>query len=289
MRSFKMQEAIKKAEVLIEALPYIKKFHKKIIVIKYGGSILSEEKIRKGVLEDIVFLNFMGLRPVLVHGGGPNISERMRTSGKKTEFVDGMRVTDDDTLVLVEEELQKLNRIIVEEISELGAKAIGLDGSDKQLIQTEKKKAKIDLGLVGHIVQIDTQPILDELKKDKVVVILPMGKGKDKKAYNVNADEAASAISVALQAEKLVLLTNVKGIMRNPEDPNSFLSTITAEETDGLIKDNVIQQGMIPKVWACINALDNGVKKTHIIDARTPHALLLEIFTDTGIGTEIVR
>jgi acetylglutamate kinase len=284
-----MEEAIKKAEVLIEALPYIKKFHKKIIVIKYGGSILGEEKIRKGVLEDIVFLNFMGLRPVLIHGGGPNISDRMRTSGKKTEFVEGMRVTDDDTLVLVEEELQKLNHIIVKEISELGAKAAGLNGKDKGLIQVEKKEAKVDLGLVGHIVQIDTQPVLDELKKDKVAVILPMGKGKDKKAYNVNADEAASAISVALQAEKLVLLTNVKGIMRNPEDPNSFLSTITAQETDGLIQDNVIQQGMIPKVKACINALDNGVKKTHIIDARTPHALLLEIFTDTGIGTEIIK
>ena len=284
-----MEEAIKKADVLIEALPYIKKFHRKIIIIKYGGSILGEEKIRKSVLEDIVFLNFMGLRPVLIHGGGPNISDRMRASGKKTEFVDGMRVTDEDTLIMVEEELQSLNNAIVKEISELGAKAIGLNGKDLQLIQVEKKKSKIDLGLVGHIVQINTQPISDELKKDKVVVMLPMGKGKDKKTYNVNADEVASAISSALKAEKLVLLTNVKGIMRNPDDPNSFLSTITVEEAKELIQDNVIQQGMIPKVRACINALDNGVKKTHIIDARTPHALLLEIFTDKGIGTEIVR
>ena len=281
-----MQEAIKKADVLIEALPYIKKFHKKIIVIKYGGSILGDEKIRKGVLEDIVFLNFMGLRPVLVHGGGPNISERIRESGKKTEFVDGMRVTDEDTLAVVEEELQKLNDVIVGEISELGAKAVGLSGKDK-IILAEKKKSKIDLGLVGHIVGIDIENILEELKTDRVVVILPVGKGKDKKTYNVNADEAASHIASSLKAEKLVLLTNVKGIMRNPEDPNSFLSTLTKEEARGLMQDNIIQQGMIPKVMACINALDMGVKKTHIIDARIPHGLLLEIFTDEGIGTEI--
>jgi len=284
-----MEEAIKKAEVLIEALPYIKKFHKKTIVIKYGGSILGEEKIRKSVLGDIVFLSFMGLRPVLVHGGGPNISERMRAVGKKTEFVDGMRVTDEETLVVVEEELKRLNDIIIHEISELGAKAVGLNGKDNDIIQAEKKKAKVDLGLVGHIAAIDNQPILDELKKDKLVVVLPMGRGKDKKAYNVNADEAASQIAASLMAEKLVLLTNVKGILRNPDDSNSFLSTLTMEEANDLIGNSIIQQGMIPKVKACIDALLKGVKKTHIIDARIPHALLLEIFTDQGIGTEIVK
>lgn len=284
-----MEEAIKKADVLVEALPYIKKFHKKIIVIKYGGSILGEEKIRRGVLEDIVFLNFMGLRAVLVHGGGPNISERLRSSGKKTEFVDGMRVTDEDTLNLVEEELQSLNDLIVKEIIELGAKVVGLNGKDKNIIQVEKKKAEIDLGFVGHIVGIENQPVLDELKKDRVTVILPMGKGKDKKAYNVNADEAASSIAASLGAEKLVLLTNVKGIMRNSEDPHSFLSTLTIEEAKGLIESNIIQQGMIPKVKACIDALEKGVKKTHIVDARTPHGLLLEIFTDQGIGTEVIK
>lgn len=284
-----MEEAIKKAEVLVEALPYIKKFHKKIIVIKYGGSILGEEKIRKGVLEDIIFLNFMGLRPILVHGGGPNISERMRQEGKKTEFVDGMRVTNEDTLAVVEEELESLNSLIVKEISESGAKAVGLNGKDNNIIQAEKKKAKIDLGLVGHITGIDTQPILDELKKDKIVVILPMGKAKDKKAYNVNADEVAASIAASLEAEKLVLLTNVLGIMRNHDDPSSFLSTLTTQEAKDLMENKVIQQGMIPKVKACIDALLAGVRKTHIIDARIPHALLLEIFTDQGIGTEIVK
>ena len=284
-----MEDAIKKADVLVEALPYIKKFHRKVIVIKYGGSILGEDTIRERVLEDIVFLSFVGVRVVLVHGGGPNISDRMRTSGKKTEFVDGMRVTDENTLLLVEEELQKLNDLIVGEIGELGADAIGLNGKDNSIIQTEKKKAKIDLGLVGQVVAISAAPILEQLQLNKVVVILPMGRGKDGKVYNVNADEAAADIAASLQAEKLVLLTNVKGIMRNPEDTNSFLSTLTENEAKDLIDAKVIQQGMIPKVNACFQALDKGVKKSHIIDARTPHGLLLEIFTDKGIGTEISK
>ncbi len=284
-----MEQAIKKAEVLIEALPYIKKFHKKIIVIKYGGSILGEEKIRKGVLEDIVFLNFMGLEPVLVHGGGPNISDRMRSSGKKTDFVDGMRVTDEETLNVVEEELQKLNDIIVKELIELGAETVGLNGKDKKIIQAEKKKAKIDLGLVGNVSEINIEPILEEVAKDRVVVVLPMARGQDKKTYNVNADEAAASIAAALKAEKFVLLTNVKGIMRNPDDPNSFMSTLSIKDTKALIDDKVVQSGMIPKVSACISALEKGVKKTHIIDARIPHGLLLEIFTDKGVGTEIIR
>lgn len=284
-----MEEAIKKADVLIEALPYIKKFHKKIIVIKYGGSILGDEKIRKGILEDIVFLNFMGLKAVLVHGGGPNISERMRVSGKKSEFLDGIRVTDKETLKLVEEELQHLNDLIVKEISEFGAKVIGLNGKDKNIIQVEKKKAKIDLGFVGQVIGINTESLLSELKSEKIVVILPMGRGKNKNIYNVNADEAASSIAIALRAEKLVLLTNIRGIMRDPNEPDSFISTLTVEEVKGLINDNVIQQGMLPKVKACIDALEKGVKKTHIIDACVPHGLLLEIFTDKGIGTEIIK
>jgi acetylglutamate kinase len=284
-----MEEAIRKADVLIEALPYIKKFHKKVIVIKYGGSILGEEKIRKGVLEDIVFLSFMGLRPVLVHGGGPNISDRMRASGKKTEFVDGMRVTDHDTLKVVEEGLQSLNDTIVKEISEMGAKAISLNGKDNHLVLAEKKKAKIDLGLVGDVVGINTDLINDELKKEKIPVIIPMGCGKDKKTYNINADEVAANIAGALEAEKFVLLTNVKGILRNPEDPHSFISTLNTSEASGLVESKIIVQGMIPKIKACIEALDKGVKKTHIVDARTPHGLLLEIFTDQGIGTEIIK
>ncbi len=284
-----MEEAIRKADVLIEALPYIKKFHKKVIVIKYGGSIMSEAKIRNGVLEDIVFLNFMGLRTILVHGGGPNISERMRASGKKTEFVEGMRVTDEETLKVVEEELQVLNEMIVKEINDLGGRAVGLNGKNDDLIQAEKKKAKIDIGLVGNIKGVNTDLLHEELKKDRIVVVLPMGRGKDKKTYNVNADEAAASIAGSLCAEKFVLMTNVKGIMRNADDKNSFISTLRVDEVKGLIESKVIQQGMIPKVDACVAAINGGVKKTHIIDARTPHGLLLEIFTDKGIGTEIIK
>lgn len=284
-----MEQAIRKAHVLIEALPYIKRFHKKTIVIKYGGSILGDEKIRGGVLEDIVFLSFMGLRPVLVHGGGPNISERMRASGMKADFVDGLRVTDAKTLRLVEEELVGLNHLIVKEFKDLGAKAIGLNAEERNIIRAEKKKMKVDLGFVGNIVGINTEPIQNQLKREKIAVVLPIGHSKDNKDYNINADEAAAHIAAALEAEKLVLLTNVKGIMRNPEDPHSFISTLTVAETKGLIEEKIIQHGMIPKVSACIDALEHGVKKTHIIDARTPHGLLLEIFTNQGVGTEIVK
>lgn len=283
-----MEEAIKKADVLIEALPYIRRFHNKIVVIKYGGSILDEERIRHNVLEDIVFLSFIGMRIILVHGGGLNISQRMRTKGKKNEFIEGMRVTDMETLGVVQDELDKLNRLIVKEINALGVKAEGLSGKDNGLILAKKKKSKIDLGLVGEITNINGQFLLNRLKRKKIIVVSPMSSGSDKCVYNVNADEVASWISGMLQAEKFVLLTNVRGIMRNPEDSHSFLSSLTAQEAKNLIQDEVIQQGMIPKVQACMRAITKGISKAHIIDARIPHALLLEIFTDSGIGTEIV-
>ncbi len=284
-----MQEAIKKAEVLIEALPYIKKFHKKVIVIKYGGSILSDERIRKGVLEDIVFLSFMGLEPVLIHGGGPNISERMRKHGKKAQFIDGVRVTDEDTLTVVEEELAELNSLIVKELIDLGVRGIGLHGKDKNLIQVEKKAAGQDLGFVGNVTGINAKCITEALGDDAVPVILPMGRGADKHVYNVNADESAAAISGALKAEKFVLLTNVAGILRTADDPSSLISSLSISEAEGLIENKIVSEGMIPKVRASIEAVKNGVKKTHIIDARIPHGLLLEIFTDEGIGTEIIK
>jgi acetylglutamate kinase len=283
-----MKEAIKKADVLIEALPYIRQFRNKVFVIKYGGSILGEYKIRKGVLEDIVFMSFIGLQPVLVHGGGPNISGRIRQTGKKNDFVDGIRVTDEETLAVVEEELKKLNDMIVSEINGFGGQAVGLNGKDNKLIMAEKKKAAVDLGRVGQVVGVNSRAIREVLDRDQIPVILPMGVGEDGLTYNVNADEAAASVSKALQAEKFVLLTNVKGIMSNPEDRNSFISTLTRDEAVGLIDNKVIQEGMIPKVRACIHALENGVKKTHMVDACIPHALLLELFTDHGIGTEIV-
>ncbi|MFH1678373.1 MAG: acetylglutamate kinase [Candidatus Omnitrophota bacterium] len=284
-----MEEAIRKADVLIEALPYIKRFHKKVTVIKYGGSILGDDRIRHSVLEDIIFLSYIGMRVVLVHGGGPKISDRMRISGKKNDFIEGMRVTDEETLRVVEEELNTLNSLIVKEIAELGGKVEGFSGKENNLIQVKKKKASIDLGLVGEIINIDREFLLSKLRNDEILVICPMGISHDNKVYNVNADEAAFWISHALEAEKFVLLTNVRGIMRHTEDPGSLLSSLTIEESGNLIKDNVIQEGMIPKVNACVQAINKGVNKAHIIDARIPHALLLEIFTDAGIGTEIVK
>ncbi|MEK6567955.1 MAG: acetylglutamate kinase [Candidatus Omnitrophota bacterium] len=284
-----MEDAIRKADVLIEALPYIKEFHRKVMVIKYGGSILGDEKIRQGVLEDIVFLSYMGLCPVLVHGGGPNISERMKQEGMKTEFVDGMRVTDEKTLAVVEEELEKLNAIIVSELQELGQKATGFSSKDNGVILARKRQEVKDLGLVGEVEAIDAEPILRETRDYSIPVLCPMGKGRDGKTYNINADEAASRVASSLSAEKLVVLTNVRGIMRSTSDTSSLISTLTISEANGLIKEGAVHQGMIPKVKSCISALEAAVKKTHIIDARIPHALLLEIFTKQGIGTEIVK
>lgn len=284
-----MEEAIKKAEVLIEALPYIKKFHKKIIVIKYGGSILADDAVRQGVLEDIVFLSYMGLRPVLVHGGGPNISARLRDVGKKSEFFEGMRITDQSTLKIVDEELGHLNKKLVKQIKQIGGKSSGVSGTQKKIINAEKKRAKVNLGRVGKIVQINPKPIVNLIKGGKIVVVSPMGKGRAQKVYNINADEVASSLAACLKAEKLVFLTNIDGIMRNPEDPASFISTLNQEEAVRLIEENVIQQGMIPKVKSCIEALNSGVNKTHIINACTPRGLLLEIFTDQGVGTEIIK
>lgn len=284
-----MEDAIKKADVLIEALPYIKEFRKKTFVIKYGGSILSEDSIRKGVLEDMVFLSFMGIKTVLVHGGGPNISEKMRKLGKKSEFVDGMRVTDKETLAVVEEELNELNKLVVTEVNHIGGNAVGISGKDHGVIRAKKLVARADLGFVGEVARIEKDFIERELKGNAIVVISPMGIDDRRIAYNINADEAASNIAAALAAEKFVLLTNVRGVMRNPEEPESLIGSLHTNEIRTLIDQNVIQSGMIPKVNACLDALYGGVKKTHIIDARIPHALLLEIFTDQGVGTEIVQ
>lgn len=284
-----MEDAIKKADVLIEALPYIKKFRNKVFVIKYGGSILSEETIRKGVLEDLIFLSFMGIKTLLVHGGGPNISEKLRKLGKKTEFVDGMRVTDKETLAVVEEELNDLNKLIVEEIKRIGGLAAGMSGKDQGLIKAKKIASKVDMGFVGVVADVAKEVFEKKLKGSSIAVISPMGVDERGVVYNINADEVASHIAAALGAEKFVLLTNVRGVMRDPQEPESLIASLRLDDIKTLIDQNVIQGGMIPKVNACIDALRGDVKKTHIIDARIPHALLLEIFTDQGVGTEIVK
>ncbi len=283
-----MDDIIKKAAVLIEAIPYIHAFRKKIFVIKYGGSILDNDGIRKNVLEDVVFLSYVGIRTVVVHGGGPHISSRLKKAGLKSEFHQGIRVTDEATLRIVSEELSKLNRKLVKEITDLKGDVTGLEG-DENLIRVKKREASKDLGFVGSITSIDKNAFDVHLRQGLITVVSPMGITEDGQLYNINADEVASAIAIEMKAEKLVLLTNVVGVLRESDNSESLISTLTVDEIEDLIKMNVIQGGMIPKVNACIEALEGGVKKTHILDARIQHALLLEFFTNQGIGTQILK
>jgi acetylglutamate kinase len=281
-----LEEAIRKADVLIEALPYIKQFHKKITVIKYGGSILGEERVRKSVLEDIVFLRYTGIRPILVHGGGPNITERLKKLKISSEFVEGFRVTDERTLKVVEEELNKLNDLIVKEIGAHGVKACGFKKNDG-IFLVRKKRSKKDLGFVGEVVDFNRRKI-EEVLPEAIPVICPMGVSSDNLTYNVNADEAAFFLATHLPSEKIVFLTNVLGVMRKSNQEDSLISTLNVREAEELIRNKAIDEGMVPKVRAAVASIKRGVKKAHIIDAKIPHAILLEIFTDEGIGTEIV-
>ena len=286
-----MEEMIKKADVMIEALPYIQNFYDKTIVIKYGGAVRTDIAIRRNVLEDIVFMSYVGMRPVLVHGGGPYISKRLEELGKEPKFVNGFRVTDEETLEIVEQELDKVNREIVREIISLGGSAISLSGKEDHLIEV-KKHAEIngqDIGFVGEITKINGDVIQKMITSDIIPVISPIGVGKDGFTYNVNADQASAEIARSLGALKLALLTNVHGIFKDLSNPDSVISHITVAEIDDLMEKKIITGGMIPKVKACTRALERGVKKVHIINGKIPHGLLLEIFTDKGIGTEIVK
>lgn len=284
-----MKEAIKKSEVLIEALPYIKKFHKKVVVIKYGGAAVAESGIEKGILEDIIFMNYAGMRPVLVHGGGPLISKMMEKAGLEPKFIGGRRVTDKDTIHIIDRALHTINKKIVNALREMGCRAFGLSGRENGLIRVKKMKTKPDLGFVGEVTSVDTT-VLKQLVDDNIIpVIYPLGVGRDGHLYNVNADDVANEIAIAMRAEKFVLLTNVNGIMKDKGDPSTLYHTLTLKEVSGLIRKSVISGGMIPKALSCVNAIKGGVKKAHILDADIPHALLLEIFTDKGVGTEIVK
>ena len=284
-----METIVKKASVLIEAIPYIHAFRRKIFVIKYGGSILDDEKIRHNVLQDIVFLSYVGIRIIIVHGGGPHISARVKAKGLKSEFVDGIRVTDKETLQIVGEELEKLNERIVKEIKTYKGDVEGLKGQEN-IIFVKKKKAEKDLGFVGTITSVNKKSLEEHLDDGRITVVSPMGVTVEKEPHNVNADEVASAIANSMKAEKLVLLTDVPGVMRDLKDSKTLFSTLTLKEVDDLIKAGVIAGGMIPKVNSCVEALQGGgVHKTHIVDARLPHALLLEFFTDQGVGTQIVK
>ncbi len=285
-----MKKAIQKADILIEALPYIKKFQGKVMVVKCGGRQLLNKNIINNILQDIAFMNCVGLNPVLVHGGGPSINQKMQKLGKRIEFHHGHRVTDRKTLQIVSKELGRLNQEMVKKINQLGAKAKGLSGSSGKVIKARRLKAHgRNIGFVGKIASVYPQPLKKLLAKNYVPVISPLGIGKDGQLYNINADMAAAEIAAKLGAWNLVLLTDVQGIMYDTKREDSLISTLKVAKIAGLIKRGVILKGMIPKVNACIAALRKGVKKTHIIDGSILRSLLLEIFTDQGIGTQIVK
>lgn len=284
-----MEDALKKSTVLIEALPYIKKFFHKVFVIKFGGSSLNDENTRKHVLEDIVFMHYSGMKPILVHGGGPLISMKMKEARKKPRFVNGLRVTDKKTMEIVDDALTELNEILVEEVKKLGAEAFGLSGKENKLLMAKKIECAENVGFAGTIDSVDTTIVERLLEANIIPVVSPVGIGEDGVLYNVNADEAASHIAMALKAEKLFILTNVKGIMKDKENPGTLYSSLSIADTEALTEKGIVAEGMIPKTKACIDALENKVKKAHIIDSNREHALLLEIFTDKGVGTEITK
>jgi acetylglutamate kinase len=293
-----MKTIIEKANVLIEALPYIRKFYGKTFVIKYGGAAMVEESLKDAFAQDIVLLSFIGIRPVIVHGGGPKINQIMEQMGKKPTFVHGQRVTDKETIDIVEMVLGGLiNKEIVSLINSHGGRAIGLSGKDGNLIKAKKKIIRkvspetgvseiIDLGLVGEVEKVNPGIIISIDKDGFIPVIAPISSGRKNETLNINADYVAGMIAHELKAEKLILLTDVEGIK---DKKNKLLSTLDGKKINSLISNKTISGGMIPKVQACQNALKGGVRKTHIIDGRIPHALILEVFTEEGIGTEIVK
>ena len=283
-----MEDIIKKAGVLVEAIPYIDQYRRKVFVIKYGGSILHDDVIRRSVLQDIVFLSFVGIRVILVHGGGPNISGRLKEMGIEPQFHNGIRVTDEQTLKVVIKELDEINGQIVRELKSLHGDVTGLNG-DENIIHVEKKQADRDLGFVGTITNIEFKRLARHVRQGRITVVAPLGVSTAQQPHNVNADEVASAIASSMRAEKFVLLTNVPGVLRDPNDRGSLLSTLTISDVTRLKKEGVISGGMIPKVDSCVDALAGGIPKAHIIDASQDHALLLEIFTDTGVGTQFIQ
>lgn len=278
---------LERAEVLTQALPYIKKYSNKIIVVKYGGNAMINEQLKMQVMEDIALLSLIGIKIVLVHGGGPEISEMMNRMGKKAEFVNGLRVTDKETMEIAQMVLAgKVNKNLVNLLGTKGAKAIGISGMDGRLIEAEMKNKA--LGYVGAITKINIEPINDLLEKGYIPVVSTIGCDSEGNSYNINGDTAAAYIAGALQAERLIMMTDIAGIMRDVNDQTSLISEITIEDAKKLYEEGVISGGMIPKVDCCIEAITEGVKKVIIMDGRVPHSILVEILTDEGAGTMVV-
>lgn len=285
-----LQKYIDKAGVLIEALPYITKFNGKIIVIKYGGSAMQNEELKRKVIEDIVLLKMVGFKPIIVHGGGKEISKWVTKSGMEPKFIEGLRVTDEATIELVEMVLGKVNNELVRLVHSLGVKALGVSGMDGDLLQVDKKIIEAgDIGYVGDVKQVNPQVIYDLLDDDYLPIIYPVGIGDDGKPYNINADEAAGAIAKAIGAEKLAFLTDTEGVYMDINDPDTRITQLGVNEALGLIEDGTINGGMIPKIMNCVDAVNGGVNRVHILDGRLPHCVLLEIFTNQGIGTMILN
>lgn len=285
-----MSKVLSKAEVLIEALPYIQKFNRRYIVVKYGGSAMSNEELQKNVIKDVTLLKLVGFKPIIVHGGGKEISRWVEKTGKEAKFVNGLRVTDAETMEIAEMVLNKVNKSLVTMVQELGVKAVGISGKDGGLLKVEKKYSDgQDIGFVGDIKEVNPKVLFDLIEKDFLPIVAPIGLDGSFQTYNINADDAACAIAKAVGAEKLAFLTDIEGLYKDINDKASFISRISASQADKLIEDGFIGGGMLPKLNNCTSAVKNGVKRVHILDGRIPHCLLLEIFTRNGIGTAIVQ
>ena len=281
-----LDEAQKKAEVLIEALPYIQKFNRKIIVVKYGGSAMSDEELQRHVIQDVTLLKLVGFKPIIVHGGGKAISSWVKKTGKEAKFINGLRVTDKETMEIAEMVLGRVSKNLVTMVEELGVKAVGISGKDSAMLKVKKRlSGGQDIGYVGEITKVDPKILFDMMDHDYLPIVAPIGLDDQFETYNINADEAACAIAKAVGADKLVYLTDVEGLYRDFEDKSSFISRISVTEAEELIANGMIGGGMLPKLSNCTDAVRGGVKRVHILDGRVPHSILLEIFTNKGNGT----
>ena len=285
-----MESVLEKAAVLVEALPYIQRFNRKIIVVKYGGSAMLDEELKQHVIQDVTLLKLVGFKPIIVHGGGKDISKWVEKSGQTPEFVNGLRKTDANTMEIAEMVLNRVNKSLVSLVQELGVNAIGISGKDGNLLTVKKKLSDgKDIGYVGETSKVNPKIIFDMLEKDFLPIVCPIGLDENFDTYNINADDAACAIAKAVEAEKLAFLTDTSGVCRNPEDESTLISELTISEARLLIEDGTIKGGMIPKMRSCMDAIEEGVGRVHILDGRVAHCLLLEIFTNKGIGTAILN
>lgn len=284
-----MDDVLMKAETLIEALPYIRDFSEKRVIVKYGGSAMLDEKLQQSVIKDVALLKLVGMKPIIVHGGGKEISKWVRLMGKEPEFAEGFRVTDDDTMEVAEMVLNKVNKHLVQMMEKLGVRAAGISGKDGGTIICDKKLVNgRDIGYVGDVREVNPELIDTLLENDFVPIIAPIGLGDDYKSYNINADDAACAIAKSMRAEKLVFMTDIEGVCRDANDPSTLLSVLTLEEANQMIEEGFVGGGMLPKLRNCIDAVEGGVGRVHILDGRLEHCLLLEFYTKKGIGTAFI-